>query len=265
MRRDAAWVFVWHCGQRGVVPSTRGLRAVYSPATLRLRSCALRVRSVCAPCALRVRFCLHQGQFGLHQGCYLRFTSGPPAVYTRHQACLRGLLVHVGPRMNEISRKPAHNTVAEMASARQHLKTQPAIMEQRAVEGRCMWALAVIKRGRFSLRASCYHAPGLLSNAAPPPPAQTPRPAGAQVMRRSRARCWHSGAHAPRHANASTNTTARRRSVCVSLSLARMGRREVDARARSRVTRSPSATGRGIVLSARRDERGRRGIWHGSF
>ena len=35
--------------------------------------------------------------------------------------------------MNDISRKPAH-TVAELASARQHHKNGPAIME-RAVEG----------------------------------------------------------------------------------------------------------------------------------
>ena len=65
------------------------LRAVYSPATFRLRWCTLRVRSVCAPCTLRVRFCLHQRSFclhqcsfGLHQG-YLRFTPGLPAVSTR--------------------------------------------------------------------------------------------------------------------------------------------------------------------------------------
>ena len=93
--------------QRGVVPSTRGLRAVYSRATRRLRSCTfvyapctLRVRAVCAPCTLRVRSCLHQGSFGLRQGSfglrqgsfglhqgsfglhqgYLRFTSGLSAV-----------------------------------------------------------------------------------------------------------------------------------------------------------------------------------------
>ena len=36
--------------------------------------------------------------------------------------------------MNESSRKPAH-TVAELASARRHQETRPAIME-RAVEGK---------------------------------------------------------------------------------------------------------------------------------
>ena len=65
---------------------TRRLLARYVPFTLVYAPCTLPVCSVYAACALRVRFCLHQGLFCLHQGSfglhqgYLRFTSGLSAV-----------------------------------------------------------------------------------------------------------------------------------------------------------------------------------------
>ena len=102
------------------------VRSVYAPRTLRVRSvcapctfrvwfvyapCTPRVRSEYAPSTLRVRFCLATSGFVLFTSGFVRFTSGFPAVYVRatsavyirvtcglHQACLRGLLVGVGPR-----------------------------------------------------------------------------------------------------------------------------------------------------------------------
>ena len=68
--------------QRGLVPSTRGSRAVYSaryaPFTLVYAPCTLRVRSVYAPCTL-----LFTSGFVLFTSGFVRFTSGLPAVYIR--------------------------------------------------------------------------------------------------------------------------------------------------------------------------------------
>ena len=78
------------------------VRSVYAPCTLRVCSvyapCTLRVRSVYAPCTL-----LFTSGFVLFTSGFVRFTSGLPAVYIRvscglNQACLRGLLVGMGPR-----------------------------------------------------------------------------------------------------------------------------------------------------------------------
>ena len=119
-------------------PFTRPLRSAYArvrsvcaPCALRVRSvyapCVLRVRSVCAPCALRVRsVCasvyirvrsvyirVRVRSVDMHQG-FLRFTSGLPAVYS---------------------------------------SWSPAVYTRLACMG-CswVWALAVITRGRLSLR-----------------------------------------------------------------------------------------------------------------
>ena len=106
-------------------PFTRPLRSVYARVRSVCAPCALRVRSVGAPCALRVRLCLHQGSFCLHRGSF-----------GLHQVSC-GL--HQG-HLRFTSWLPA-------------VYTRPS-----CVGCSWVWALAVITRGRLSLRviARCW-------------------------------------------------------------------------------------------------------------
>ena len=121
------------------MPSTRGLRAVYSRATRRLRSCTFRVRSVYAPC---VRSCLHQGSLrvrSVYAPVYIRARSvyvRVRSVYVRvrsvyirvtcdlHQACLRGLLVH-RPSV-KIRGRLSLRVITRRASLRRHGRGGPS-------------------------------------------------------------------------------------------------------------------------------------------
>ena len=206
----------FRCGaQRGVVPSSRGLRAVYSPATLRLRSCALRVRSVYALRALRVR--------SVYAPCKLLLTSG---------------LVLFTSGFVRFASSASRATTCGLHQG--HLRFTPGLPA---------WANRVYGPSRLSQGGACRfvlsRARPLLKRGVPAAhpiaaPGRRPPSAQAQVPRALLA-FGRSGAHASRHADASTSTMARRRSVSVSLSLslARVERRVVVARSRSsRVTRS---------------------------
>ena len=198
------------------MPSTRGLlRAVYSPATLRLRSCAFRVRSVCALRALRVR--------SVYAPCKLQLTSG---------------LVLFTSGFVRFASSASRATTCGLHQG--HLRFTPGLPA---------WANRVYGPSRLSQGGACRfvlsRARPLLKRGVPAArpiaaPGRRPPSAQAQVPRALLA-FGRSGAHASRHADASTSTIARRRSVSVSLSLslARVERRVVVARSRSsRVTRS---------------------------
>ena len=80
------------------------LLAVYAPFTRELRAVCVRVRSVCAPCKLRVRpvytpcTLLFTSGFVRFMPGYVRFTSGLPAVYIR-PACVG--CSFIGPRLRQ--------------------------------------------------------------------------------------------------------------------------------------------------------------------